>query len=165
MTSFRNTTEFNNNLAILVLFCALRISRRWNQTGQKYAGEIDIAHDYLARHRVLLWLTVGSTYVSLLRRTRRYLSFNLYVVMIVVCYMAIIFKINFTAHDAPELLPTALERLFKSPVMVSMVFQARFIFVGLLTIFGIVMFSNKKFITMKSGTGMYELLFERLKED
>lgn len=97
------------NLGAFGLLGALRVIRRWNQTGQKFAGEPDIARGFLSAHTEFLWGLIAATYIwnaqslgtlgfpRLPRRTAIVLAFVLMV-------LAVTFKLAFTNEDAPELI-------------------------------------------------------------
>lgn len=85
----------------------LRILRRWNQTGQKLAGEPDIARTFLAEHNEILWVLVTLTYlwntVSLSRTGFPRLGRSAATAFAGVLFAASIsFKLSFTHEDAPE---------------------------------------------------------------
>lgn len=122
-----------------VLLLIIRLIRSWNQTGQKHAGEPDIARNIFPAHTSLLWILVLVTYLNMARRLllcklplipqkiSSTFSFTL-------CMVALRFKASFTGADAPELL-IGLPRLFL--VLMdesSLVDQARTVFLGIGTI-------------------------------
>ena len=126
-------------MLIPVLLLSLRLIRSWNQTGQKHAGEPDIARNIFPVHTLLLWLLVVATYLDITRRLLLYklplipqkiqstLSFAL-------CMTSLRFKASFASADAPELL-MGLPRI--SLFLVdesSLVGQARVVFFGIGTI-------------------------------
>src|SRR5579862_6240245 len=87
---------------------ALRVARRWNQTGQKFAGEPDIAKSFLPLHSLILWGAVLTTYFDILqrlsRRGFRHAPIQISsIVAITLCLAAFSFKVSFTNADAPEL--------------------------------------------------------------
>ncbi|CAL5868848.1 uncharacterized protein PFLUO_LOCUS3075 [Penicillium psychrofluorescens] len=117
-----------------LLLCQ-RFLRRWNQTGQKFAAEPDIARTFLPQHPNVLWSLVILTYadscVHLLWRVPRSILARLGAIILVV--LAFGFKLNFVASDSPEL----LEGSFLSSVVaayptgLSLVLHARLVFFGL----------------------------------
>lgn len=93
-----------------VLILAIhRLAIRWNQTGQKHAGEPDVVHAFFPDHHVLMWMLILATYgyVTFLitRRTfRDLLSPEIAAAAALVLVLpAVVFKLNFTQADAPEL--------------------------------------------------------------
>ncbi|KAI2826751.1 hypothetical protein CBS63078_921 [Aspergillus niger] len=79
----------------LALLLSHRVLRRWNQTGQKFATEPDIARTFFTSHRLILWFLVISTYAMTLVSSAFFL------------------KLSYVASDSPELLPEALLVLWK----------------------------------------------------
>ncbi|KAI1267264.1 alkaline-phosphatase-like protein [Xylariaceae sp. FL1019] len=113
----------------------MRLTRSWNQTGQKFAGEPDIVTTYLIPHPSLLWILVWSTYLFSSRELLRSLSGIPTVlsgsVVAGVVTSAVSFKLSFTKQDAPELvvgLAKFFANLFDGP---SLVVQARTVFMGI----------------------------------
>ncbi|KAI9881388.1 MAG: major facilitator super transporter protein [Pleopsidium flavum] len=119
-----------------VLQAMLRLTRRWNQTGQKFAGESDIARRFFPAHNLVMWIAVVSTYLDitfrLSRRGFRRLSPGLSTLLSsTLCLVAFAFKMAFTNAEAPELL-TGLKIPFKRQLeSTPLVTQARAIFTGL----------------------------------
>ena len=114
----------------------LRVVRVWNQTGQKHAGEPDIAKTVLPAHKMLLWLLVLLTYFDVIQRLSRraipWVSRHLATAASLALGIAALgFKVAFTKADAPELLEglgyIALPRT-EEP---SLVAQARALFTGI----------------------------------
>lgn len=109
-----------------------RILRRWNQTGQKFTGEPDIARAYFSTRQNALWSLVILTYADTCRHL--FLSMPAVVVWrltaVTVTVAAFVFKLSFVASDSPELLSTS----FLGPIAnsgVSLVSQARLVFGGI----------------------------------
>lgn len=103
-----NGTILGGSLTNCVLF---GVTRRWNQTGQKYAGEADLVTEVLKRYPWILWSLMIVTYVVFGQRLHarslkmgRRLSF----LPILVTASAFVFKAAFTNADAPELLRNML---------------------------------------------------------
>ncbi|KUL82339.1 hypothetical protein ZTR_10516 [Talaromyces verruculosus] len=126
-----------------------RFIRRWNQTGQKFAGEPDIVHYLTSSQPKLLWALVLLTYMvncqSMIRSApfRGVLGKSLWTVLsIAVSFAAIIFKVSFTAADAPELLAPMMLRVTEWGFQTSLVFQARIVFIGIALLVGIFEFSG-----------------------
>ena len=117
------------------LFSLLRLSRRWNQTGQKFAGEPDIARTFFPAHNFVLWVAVSATFLDLTyrlsRRGFRQLAPWLGTLFsIILCLTAFLFKVSFTNAEAPELLKditTPMKRLLENTPLLT---QARAVFLG-----------------------------------
>lgn len=126
-----------------------RFIRRWNQTGQKFAGEPDIVQYLTSSQPKLLWALVLLTYMvncqSIIRSapSSDVLGKSLWTVLsIAVSFAAIVFKVSFTAADAPELLDPMMLRITEWGFQTSLVFQARLVFIGLALLVGIFVFSG-----------------------
>ncbi|KAG4419772.1 hypothetical protein IFR04_007082 [Cadophora malorum] len=94
--------------SIMILIVA-RFARRWNQTGQKWAGEPDIARTFFSEHRLILWTCVGLTYLwnlqSLAARAfNRFPQMAAAGISTALVTAAITFKLAFTHEDSPELM-------------------------------------------------------------
>ncbi len=119
----------------------LRVLRAWNQTGQKHAGEPDIAKTFLLNHNFLLWALVLGTYINVVQRLSRravpWASRQLSTASACALGIAALgFKVAFTKADAPELL-NGLERFVLRPMEeASLVAQARAVFasIGILSL-------------------------------
>lgn len=123
------------SLATLALAVCQRLLRRWNQTGQKFTAEPDIARDFFPAHPAILWVLVILTYADagyhLLQSLPSAILARTGALFLTV--IALMFKLNFVAADSPELLA---ETFASRPVdiwpgSVSLVWQARIIFAGL----------------------------------
>ncbi|KAH9221149.1 GPI ethanolamine phosphate transferase-like protein 2 [Leptodontidium sp. 2 PMI_412] len=107
----RKQTRNNIVLAassILILIVA-RLARRWNQTGQKWAGEPDIARTFFSEHRLTLWTLVGFTYLWNLqflaaRAFHRFPQMAAAGISTALVTAALTFKLAFTHEDSPELM-------------------------------------------------------------
>jgi ethanolaminephosphotransferase len=117
----KNQRTFKHHVSLLLLFALHRVTQRWNQTGQKYAGAPDIVHEFKGRLAPLLWILILSTYATVAARLAYHLFRDLKVpslisstIAVALCVPTMAFKLGFTASDAPELLawlgqaPTAL---------------------------------------------------------
>lgn len=119
-----------------LLLMLLRVVRVWNQTGQKRAGEPDIARTILPAHNILLWLLVLATYLDVIQRLSRravpWASRHLATAASIALGVAALgFKIAFTKSDAPELLE-GLEYIVLRPMEeASLVAQARAVFTSI----------------------------------
>jgi ethanolaminephosphotransferase len=127
--------QFSSSITIrtLLLLAALRITRRWNQTGQKFAGESDIARTILSSHTELLWSLIGATYLwntySLATtgfpRLSRQPAIALSAVLLI---LALSFKTAFTNEDAPELMGVWAKFVVDSTAGWDLVSRARTVF-------------------------------------
>lgn len=123
-----------------VLATLTRIMRRWNQTGQKFAGEPDIANTFFRDHPNVMWLLILFTYTDLYQRllpntsiadpTNKLLS----LLYLPLTSFSFIFKVVFTDADAPELIRNIpfLPFLIRGVRGLSLVFQARVVLIGVL---------------------------------
>ncbi|KAK5787497.1 hypothetical protein VI817_009994 [Penicillium citrinum] len=122
-------------LASLGLLVSQRILRRWNQTGQKFAAEPDIARDFFSAHPVTLWGLVILTYMD----SSYHLFSNMPSIIptkllaVILPALAFLFKMNFVANDSPELLADlSLSKITGDWLgSLSLVWQARLVFAGL----------------------------------
>lgn len=113
----------------------IRLTRGWNQTGQKFAGEPDIVTELLAPNPTLLWVLVLSTYFLVSQEFLKGLDEIPTVisgsVIAGVVMSAVSFKLTFTKQDAPELV-VGYVRLFADFVDgASLVTQARAVYMGI----------------------------------
>lgn len=86
----------------------LGVVRRWRQTGQKYAGEPDLLSEVVAPNPWTLWILVMLAYIvpsrNLSRRAAVWMgSPQMGLLPVLVAMSAFLFKVAFTAADAPEL--------------------------------------------------------------
>ena len=123
-------------VASVSLLLTSRIIRAWNQTGQKHAGERDIASTYLPTYRLLLWSLVFVTYATVVRRLSKSslrgappsLAMSGAVMLGTVAFA---FKLAFTAADAPELIAAFMQPAVKVIESTHLVTQARVVFLGI----------------------------------
>lgn len=121
-----------------------RILRRWNQTGQKFTGEPDIAKTFLSKRQNALWSLVILTYADIcLHLVLAMRSAKVWhLAALTVTIIAFIFKVNFVASDSPELLHTSsLEWI--GNVGISLVSQARLVFGGISLLIIFLIWINK----------------------
>ncbi|KAH9860201.1 hypothetical protein IAQ61_011985 [Plenodomus lingam] len=160
---WHNTWMFHPALITLAIH---RLIRRWNQTGQKYAGADDIVNSgiFHGRNSWILWVLVGTTYILVANRLAEHVARSLAsfetemrpqrgqrksapivdpeavdqnrlvgtIAVMPLCGTAFIFKLAFTAKDAPELtqgLPVSLLEWVETANLVGL---ARMIFGGIL---------------------------------
>jgi ethanolaminephosphotransferase len=110
--------------------------RRWNQTGQKYAGEPDIARTYLSGHNETLWGLVTAAYLWNTYSLAKHGFSNMprlvgMTLSSTLTTIALTFKLAFTMEDSPELL-RGIPALSLDPSLdFSLVNKARAVFVGI----------------------------------
>ncbi|KAJ4302932.1 major facilitator super transporter protein [Kalmusia sp. IMI 367209] len=148
---WHNRFIFHPAIMLLVLH---RVIRRWNQTGQKYAGADDIVHSgiFYGNNSFILWALVGATYMDLAIRLSKHVArsitvfdkgsssedpeaidanrFMALVAVLPLCATAFVFKLAFTARDAPELTYGINEGLIAWVEDLSLVDVARMVFLG-----------------------------------
>ena len=112
------------------LLAILRVIRIWNQTGQKHAGEPDIAKMFLPAHNFVLWALVLATYLDVVRRLSRravpWASRQLSSAASFALGIASLgFKVAFTKADAPELMEGLQFFVVRPMKEASLVAQAR----------------------------------------
>lgn len=134
-----------------------RFVRRWNQTGQKYAGADDIVNSgiFQGSNSFLLWALIGATYMDITIRLAKHvarsiatfdteqklqsvqgdvLNQNLMVSIFAVlplCGTAFVFKLAFTAKDAPESTQGISDSMVDWIESANLVGLARMVFGGL----------------------------------
>ena len=94
--------------SVVVAIVLLRTVRRYNQTGQKFAGAPDIAHSFLSKHTTLVWALVLSTYLwnclslnsGFPHAPKQFSKAGSQALLL----LAFTFKLAFTHEDAPEML-------------------------------------------------------------
>jgi ethanolaminephosphotransferase len=126
---------WSGRCAIIVLAISQRFLRRWNQTGQKFAAEPDIAHTFFGRHPEIFWGLLILTYLDagfgLVRKMpiSGFLKFG----ALVPAALALTFKLHFVASESPELLDgTLISQVLKEwPYSISLVLHARLVFYAL----------------------------------
>lgn len=139
----RKTNVPRNVLPIGVLLLCHRVTRRWNQTGQKYAGAPDIVHSMIMTHPVVLWSLVSITYIHLTMRIKTHLTrrfprtsqgkqLQTFAVgnAFLLCGVAFLFKLSFTARDAPELVRGASPGAMVFLESLNLVKLVRCVFIG-----------------------------------
>ena len=122
-------------LLAIILFGILR---KWNQTGQKYAGGPDIFTELMSENPAVLWILIIATigYFSLrIAVQAQDWKCNRAIVLLppIVGLTVLTFKIAFTAQDAPELLESVpiLPLVLKLTEHTTLVKAARVVFLGL----------------------------------
>lgn len=159
--------------ATVALLAAHRIAIRWNQTGQKHSGADDIVHSFFPHAHVLMWLLVlgafGYNGFLLVRRAFAGILEPEISVLIAVALVvpAVVFKLNFTQADAPELVQGLAEKIREWSERFDLVSQARFAFItlGLTTVVITVLSINSARASFRLGmreAGLLPSLAERL---
>lgn len=133
--SFRSPELLLANTKTIGFAIFHRILRRWNQTGQKFAGEPDVARNFLRFHQNTLWILIILTYADL--GAHLFLSLpHCWVwrlIAVTVTVAAFTFKLTFVASDSPELLSNSFELEYMRRVSdsMSLILQARLVFGGI----------------------------------
>jgi len=143
--------------AIMVL-AIHRIIRRWNQTGQKYAGADDIVNSgiFHGSYSIILWVLIGATYIDITIRLARHVARSIAtfdgeknsrnvelestdqnrmfgtIAVLPLCGTAFIFKLAFTLKDAPELTSGVSTALMSRVDGLDLLGLVRMVFGGLL---------------------------------
>jgi ethanolaminephosphotransferase len=118
----------------VVILSVHRFAVRWNQTGQKHAGEPDIAHTVFPEHHIVMWLLVLATYIANGWFLHNYSFAGIFMpeitafVDVSLVFLGIVFKLNFTQADAPELVQGLASRIREWSEPFSLVMQARAVF-------------------------------------
>ncbi|KKZ64982.1 hypothetical protein EMCG_09108 [[Emmonsia] crescens] len=133
----------------LIFAVSSRIMRRWNQTGQKFTAESDIARTFFQNHTNILWILILLTYTDICQRMVRRTSsagaasFSRLFFPVLTSF-AFLFKLTFTSADSPELLQDTLifSRLIESVAGVSLVSQVRAVFTGIVIALAYVVYTE-----------------------
>ncbi|KAL8710486.1 MAG: hypothetical protein Q9220_004918 [cf. Caloplaca sp. 1 TL-2023] len=127
----------------------MRVIRAWNQTGQKYASQFDVAHKVLPARPFTLWFLVIGTYVALPLRMRwkhrsRVVQWGSFIAAVMLCAMAFVFKVSFTLADSPDLLEGSYVVQINALRTIGLVKQAQATFAGMAVYCGgVLLFSRK----------------------
>jgi ethanolaminephosphotransferase len=157
-----------------------RIVRRWNQTGQKFAGADDIVTSgiFYGINSILLWVLVGATYLDVTNRVSRHIARSVATVeesasasqvdsgpeqqhrmmgsliATPLCVSAIVFKLAFTVKDAPELTYAISDSIMGRVEMLDLVDLARMVFGGIALVFVWLLFSEYQRSTRRAKLHM-----------
>lgn len=151
-------------LGAISALIALRITRRWNQTGQKYAGEPDIARTYLSENIDILWYLVGAAYLwnTYSLTNHGFLKLPRLAAIAIsstLVTLAITFKLAFTMEDSPELLGGISATLLDPSPGLSLVNKARVVFASIAIALGYTIFSDTFFASKLNRKGSYHFHF------
>jgi ethanolaminephosphotransferase len=118
-----------------------RILRRWNQTGQKFAAEPDIARTYFPNHQGTLWALVMMAYADIylsLTHKSSVSSFLWCLTCLAVTVVAFTYKLAFAATESPELItefvPSHIATALKG---VPLILYARLVMFGILMLWAV----------------------------
>lgn len=138
--------------------------RRWNQTGQKFAGEPDIVHGFLSFRPKFLWALILLTYVASfwgLARSSPIKSKVWLSIWTILCaalsVAAFFFKLSFAAADSPELLNEWMLKVVETGSRFSLVLQARVVFFGIFVLFIIFTWANSTSSQKRSSMTIPEM--------
>lgn len=157
ITSIRNGSSSNSFFhPALMLLLLHRIIRRWNQTGQKYAGADDIVTSGIFYgNSIVLWSLIGATYMDVTLRIARHLARSIAtfdtdnqkssveiesndqnrwmgtIAVLPLTGTAFVFKLAFTVKDAPELTHGMGGNTLEGIESLNLVGLARMVFGGL----------------------------------
>ncbi|KAK1691172.1 GPI ethanolamine phosphate transferase [Colletotrichum godetiae] len=128
-------SPFGTLVSLFIALTATRLIRGWNQTGQKHAGEPDIAKTFIVTSPLVLWTLVSVTYLFLfaqiLRKLRGLPRAAVTTTSAILILSAFTFKLAFTNEDAPELVTRPLAILNTLTQGISLVTRARVVFAGI----------------------------------
>jgi hypothetical protein len=142
--SFR-TKSFSMGILLASVLIPLRILRRWNQTGQKFAGQPDIGREFLPAHSAYLWSLVAVTIANELLEIALLTRYNPLLCSILVFTLAssTLYKLAFVYADAPELLSGLNVKIIQYLSTLSLVPLAQLSFFGLFVSTILIMFTKK----------------------
>ena len=137
-------------LMSIIILVATRVARRWNQTGQKFSGEPDIARTFFFAHRSVLWYLVGVAYLWNLQSlaSQAFPDLSQLAGGALACILAtasFTFKLAFTQEDSPELM-AGLAKMMVDDSGFSLVSRARTIFalLAIITVYTLISGLNHK---------------------
>lgn len=145
---FGSLVYWSDKCMILVLAITQRLLRRWNQTGQKFAAEPDIARTFFARHPEIFWGLLILTYVDAGRHLLKNIPITgiLKLGALAPAVLAFTFKLHFVTSESPELLDgTFISQITKEwPYSLSLVLHARLVFYGLASVVLLTLFVGNR---------------------
>ena len=112
----------------------MRIIRRWNQTGQKWAGEPDISGTFF-HHKMIFWVLTSMTYLWNLQclSSRGFPQFPKLAAGAIGAALTtagVTFKLAFINEDSPELMLSVSPPPADPSLAISLVTRARVAFLG-----------------------------------
>ncbi|KAJ5375351.1 Alkaline phosphatase-like alpha/beta/alpha [Penicillium concentricum] len=160
---FGSLASWSNKCMILVLAITQRLLRRWNQTGQKFAAEPDIARTFFVRHPEIFWGLYILTYVDAGRHLLKSIPISgiLKLGALAPVVLAFTFKLHFVTSESPELLDgTFISQIVKEwPYSLSLVSHARLVFYGLALVVLLALFVRKR---SRVAQGPHDTIHEAL---
>ncbi|KAK3301555.1 alkaline-phosphatase-like protein [Chaetomium strumarium] len=166
-----NKPVFLQIFSTTAMLLATRIIRSWNQTGQKFAGEPDIAKTFLHTNPILLWGLIGATYLWV----HQNLIYGLSGLPIWLSFAAatglglaaFTFKVAFTLEDAPELVTEFARRSLDLNFTqgASLVARARAVFMGIALLAGLTtlfILTRRRISLTESGVATLTTLYTLL---
>lgn len=161
----RGQLQKNVSITVIGVLLTTRIARRWNQTGQKFAGEPDIARTFFVHNKAVLWISVVCTYMwnllSLAKRgfptTSQHIARGFATALTIA---SATFKLAFTSQDSPELMAGASGPLVATDLGLPLVIRARMVFFALalvlgytlITGYGIKKYQNRMYLPREPAT-------------
>ncbi|KAH6893565.1 alkaline-phosphatase-like protein [Thelonectria olida] len=161
----RRSNGFSHLVWLFFALAALRITRSWNQTGQKFAGEPDIVKTFIVTNPHLLWAILTAAYIFLSFRTLSsldglpyYAATSLSSVLLTTAYA---FKLDFTREDAPELVvgfARSINEVFQGQ---SLLWRARTVFLLLAALwaFGVYRAMTDPRAAQTQSANLFHLLY------
>ncbi|OAA34419.1 Alkaline-phosphatase-like, core domain protein [Metarhizium rileyi] len=146
--AIRRTKVASSVLRYLLALGVIRLTRSWNQTGQKFAGEPDIVNLFIHPNPPLLWGLVIASYIVASIQLMSSLHDLPYVaitsVTSVLVSSAFTFKLAFTAEDAPELVTGFAKNINDTFHGQSLLSRARVVFAVLLLLSSFAIYQASK---------------------
>ncbi|KAF2999396.1 major facilitator super transporter protein [Curvularia kusanoi] len=163
----KRTSAWAPHSAIMVLGLH-RVIRRWNQTGQKFAGADDIVTSgiFHGNNSILLWILIGVTYLDISNRISKHIARTVVgldqpayrkledpqpsdqhliagtLISLPLIGTAFVFKLAFTAKDAPELTYGIATVVMAWVEEMDLVGLARIVFGGITLVFSWTIFAE-----------------------
>ncbi|KAJ5470866.1 Alkaline phosphatase-likealpha/beta/alpha [Penicillium desertorum] len=159
---FGSLLYWSDKCTILVLATTQRLLRRWNQTGQKFAAEPDIARTFFARHPEIFWDLLILTYVD--AGCHLLMSIPISGILkfgaLAPAVLAFTFKLHFVTSESPELLDgTFISQIMKEwPYSLSLVLHARLVFYGLAVVVLLALFGKRSRVPRGPHDTIHETL-------
>ncbi|OAA71885.1 Alkaline-phosphatase-like, core domain protein [Akanthomyces lecanii RCEF 1005] len=137
--TIRRSGKLSSGGRYVVALFAIRITRSWNQTGQKFAGEPDIIKIFVHQYPAALWMAIiamyGITWSRMLPSLESIPFIAATSITSVLISSAFTFKLAFTAADAPELVVGFAKTLNDKFEGQSLLWRARVVFIVLSLLF------------------------------